>query len=50
MSDEEKIRREQEERIRKEQERRRLEEERKRTELNEQIKKGIGSGDRPRRD
>lgn len=50
MSDEEKIRREQEERIRREQERRRLEEERRRTELNEQIKKGIGSGDRPRRD
>lgn len=50
MSDEEKIRREQLERIRREQERRRLEEERRRTELNEQIKKGIGSGDRPRRD
>lgn len=50
MNDEEKIRREQEERIRREQERRRLEEERRRTELNEQIKKGIGSGDRPKRD
>ena len=50
MSDEERIRREQEEWIRKEQERRRLEEERRRTELNKQIKRGIGSGDRPKRD
>lgn len=50
MSDEEKIIREQEERIRREQEKRRTEEERRRTELNEQIKKGIGSGDRPKRD
>ena len=49
MSDEEKIRKEQEERIRREQEKRRIEEERRRTELNEQIKKGIGSGDRPKR-
>ncbi len=50
MSDEEKIRKELEERIRREQERRRQEEERKKIELNEQIKKGIGSGDRPKRD
>lgn len=50
MSEEDK-RREQEERIRREQEERfrRLEEEKRRIELNEQLKKGIGSDERPRR-
>jgi hypothetical protein len=41
MSDEDKIRREQE--------KRRIEEEKRRIELNEQIKKGIGSGDRKKK-
>lgn len=50
MSDADKIRKEIEERIRREQEQKRLEEERKKIELNEQIKKGIGAGDRPKRD
>lgn len=49
MSDEERIRKEQEDRSRKDQERRRIEEERKRIALNEEVKKGIGAGDRPKR-
>ncbi len=49
MSEDDKIRREIEERRRQEEERRRIEEERRQRELSEQIKKGTGSGDRPKR-
>ncbi|NHM01469.1 hypothetical protein [Flavobacterium difficile] len=49
MSDEERIKKEQEERIRREQEKRRLDEERKRIALTEEVKKGIGSGLRPKK-
>jgi hypothetical protein len=49
MSDQDRIKKEQEEKIRQEQAKQRAEQERKRTELNEQIKKGVGSGDRPKR-
>lgn len=49
MSDEERIKKEQEERIRREQEKKRQEVARKKTELNEVVKKGIGSGLRPKK-
>jgi hypothetical protein len=49
MRDEEIIKKEQEERIRREQEKKRQEESRKRTELNKVVKKGVGSGFRPKK-